>query len=143
MRTIVIILAILGINVLFTQCTKYEEVPVCHLSGMIVYSGSEHNYTGSLYTMYIDLDSDPDNGNHIKSFSGIMTEGELHYSYDIKDVDHGMYYVYIKFDSDIIDITKGTSHILFFGKDLMPSESPAAPNVQIKCPTVLDWEISK
>jgi len=126
------------INLLLTSCTEYEEVTDCNLSGTLTICGIDEDYSGRVFIMYIDVDTDPDNSNHIRTFTDIFPGGEFHYSYDISDVEPGIYYVYI-----LMDISKGFVNVGFYGEGLKPGSPPDAPNVEIKCRTVLDWEISR
>ena len=86
--------------------------------------------------MYIDVDTDPYNGNHVEALSDIFPGGEFHYSWDISGVEPGLYYVYI-----MMDLAKGYVNVGFYGDNLKPGSPPDVANVEIKCRTVLDWEI--
>lgn len=125
------------INIFFlTACTEYEEVLDCNMSGTVTEFGSNYLYAGRMFMMYIDVDTDPDNDNHVQRFEGIFPGGELHYSYDISDVEPGSYYIYM-----MIDLGKGFTNVGFYGAEPMPWDVPPSPNVYLKCRTVLDWEI--
>ncbi|MBN1387217.1 MAG: hypothetical protein JW965_02150 [Bacteroidales bacterium] len=138
MKTRLLLYASIIIHVfLFAGCTEYyEEVTDCNLSGTLTTCGPDQDYSGCTFIMYIDVDTDPDNGNHVKALSDIFTGGEFHYSYDISDVEPGIYYVYI-----MMDIAKGFLNVGFYDGGLKPGSPPDAPNVEIKCRTVLNWEI--
>jgi len=119
-----------------TACSEAEIEYDCNMSGIITAFGTDRIYSGGTYVVYVDVDSDPYNGNHVKSFEGVYIDGELHYSVNIRDVDPGFYFVYM-----MMDIGKGFVNVGFYGAEPMPWDAPLAPNVDLKCKTVLDWEI--
>ena len=119
-----------------TQCCKDDEE--CLITGTVSeYSqGYDLIYTGGTYIIYIDIDSDPDNINHVKSFAGIFPVAELQYSFDISDVPPGTYYIYM-----MMDLGQGFFNVGYYGADPMPWDIPVAPNAEVKCGAVFDWEI--
>ena len=119
-----------------TSCTEKEEQSDCNMSGTIKAFGTDEIASGGTYVVYVDIDCDPYNGNHVKSFEGTYIDGELHYSVSISDVAPGYYYVYM-----MMDVGRGMFNAGFYGADPMPWNEPVAPNVNLKCRTVLDWEI--
>ncbi|MDT8401082.1 MAG: hypothetical protein RQ743_05255 [Bacteroidales bacterium] len=120
----------------FTNCSEAEKEYDCNMSGTIRVFGTDKIFSGLPYIVYVDVDTDPYNGNHVKSFEGIYVEGELHYAINIRDVEEGFYYVYM-----MMDISKGLVNVGFYGADPISGETPPSPNVYLKCRTVLDWEI--
>lgn len=118
-----------------TRCCKEDNE--CLITGTV----SEHTdydlyYTGGTYIIYIDIDPVPDNINHVKTFAGIFPVAELQYSLDISDVPPGTYYIYM-----MLDLGQGFFNVGYYGADPMPWDIPAAPNAEVKCGAVFDWEI--
>ncbi|MBN1184881.1 MAG: hypothetical protein JXB49_21530 [Bacteroidales bacterium] len=118
-----------------TRCVKEDSE--CLMTGTV----SEHTdydlfYTGGIYIIYIDIDSDPDNINHVKTFAGVFPVAELKYSFDISDVPSGTYYIYM-----MMDLGQGFFNVGYYGADPMPWDIPATPNAQVECGAVFDWEI--
>lgn len=91
----------------------------------------------AVFIMYIDVDADPYNNNHVHYFTGTFKGHELHYSYDISDVEPGDYYVYF-----MLDLGEGFFNAGYYGAEPTPWDAPSSPNVQLKCRTVLDWQIA-
>lgn len=118
-----------------TQCTKKDDE--CLMTGTVSeYTYDDPVYTGGTYNIYIDIDTDPDNSNHVKKFAGTFPVAELEYSFDISDVPPGTYYIYM-----MMDLGQGFFNVGYFGADPMPWDVPGFPNAQVKCGAVFDWEI--
>ena len=127
---------LIAVSVLFlTRCAK--EKNDCLMTGTVSDYGGSDVYKGNTYIMYIDVDSDPDNLNHVKTFAGIFPVVKLQYSFDISDIPPGTYYVYMT-----MDFGDGVFYVVgYYGANPMPWDIPGAANAEVKCGAVLDWEI--
>jgi hypothetical protein len=106
------------------------------MSGTVTDLGSSQVYDGGIYIMFIDVDPDPYNDNHLKAFVGTFTESQIQYSVDISDVPEGTYYLHMT-----MDLGAGDFHVGYYGASPNPWDVPAEPNAEIKCGAVLDFNI--
>jgi hypothetical protein len=122
-------------------CSDDEDDPVipdgeCRMTGTVTALGDPLTYQGGTYVLYIDIDSDPDNANHEKSFTGTFPDSVLHYDYDISDVTPGTYYLHMT-----MDLGGGVFHVGYYGATPNPWDVPAAANADVFCDAVLDFDI--
>jgi hypothetical protein len=119
-----------------------DENPVppqgeCRMTGTVTTLGSDPLlYQGGAYVMYIDIDPDPTNANHVKSFTGTFPDSVLHYDVDISDVAPDTYYLHMT-----MDLGQDVFHVGYYGGDPMPWDVPSVANAQVFCDAVLDFDI--
>ena len=117
-------------------CCKTESDGECRISGTVTDLGSSEVYDGGTFIMFIDVDSEPYNDNHLKAFVGTFTGNQIQYSYDISDVPEGTYYLHMT-----MDLGAGDFHVGYYGASPNPWDVPEAPNAEIRCGAVLDFDI--
>jgi hypothetical protein len=108
----------------------------CMMGGIVTSLGGPGSYEGGTYIMYIDVDPDPDNRNHLKEFVGVFPEHQLHYNVDVSDVPAGTYYLHMT-----MDLGQGAFHVGYYGGDPNPWDIPPAANAEVRCGAVLDFNI--
>jgi hypothetical protein len=106
------------------------------MTGVVTPLGAPDEYEGGSYVMYIDVDPDPYNDNHLKEFVGIFPQDRLHYNIDVSDVPDGTYYLHMT-----MDVGQGPFHVGYYGALPNPWDVPAAANAEVKCGAVLDFNI--
>lgn len=142
-RTIKIVGTMLGIFLIAAiGCSEDDPVGVtnrgCKMSGTITDLGGSDVYAGGAYTLYIDADPDPDNGNHVKAFTDTFPAGgQLKYNVDISDVTPGTYYLHMT-----MDLGPGPFHVGYYGATPNPWDVPPSANAAVQCGAVLDFNIS-
>jgi hypothetical protein len=117
-------------------CCECESEGPCEISGTVTDLGSSQVYDGGIYIMFIDVDPDPYNDNHLKAFVGTFTGSQIQYSVDISDVPEGTYYLHMT-----MDLGAGDFHVGYYGASPDPWDVPGEPNAEIKCGAVLDFNI--
>jgi hypothetical protein len=110
----------------------------CHISGTISDYSASDTYSGYTYYLYIDTDTDATNSNHVKVFTGIWTGTQIQYQFDISDVTPGTYYLHMMME------TPDHGQIFsvgYYGGDPMPWDPPAAPNADVDCGAVFNFQV--
>lgn len=125
----------------FVAACSDDDDPVttpkaCRMTGTVTALGDPLTYQGGTYVMYIDVDADPNNANHQKSFTGTFPDSVLHYDVDISDVTPGTYYLHMT-----MDLGGGVFHVGYYGATPNPWDIPAAANADVFCDAVLDFDI--
>jgi hypothetical protein len=109
----------------------------CRMTGTVTTIGGDPlQYRGGTYVLYIDVDSEPDNANHAKSFTGTFPDSVLQYDVDISDVSPGTYYLHMTMDTG-----GGVFHVGYYGATPNPWDVPPLPNADVFCDAVLDFDI--
>lgn len=122
-------------------CTK--EDPECLMTVKVKeFSGSSDctsYYNGLNYIIYIDIDSVYNNCNHIKSIAGVFPDQLLDYTFDISDIQPDYYYIYMR----LVDFYGSNDSWLagIYGTGPRDWTFPAAPNAEVKCGAIFEWEI--
>lgn len=123
-----------------SSCSDDEDpvitVSGCRMTGTVISLGDPLGYQGGTYVLYIDVDSDPANANHAKSFTGTFPDSQLYYDVDISDVSPDTYYLHMT-----MDMGGGVFHVGYYGATPNPWNVPAAANADVFCDAVLDFDI--
>lgn len=129
-----------AICMLFLTDCKKEDDDGCYLTGTVSDYDDSDIYEGNLYIIFIDVDADSENDNHIKMLLGTWHGTEIQYSIDISDVTPGSYYLYMTMN---FSGTPAGSYYLvgYYGGAPWPWDPPAAANVEVKCSAAYDFEV--
>lgn len=124
---------------LLTECSKDDD-DGCYLTGIVSDYGGTAEYEDNLYIIFIDVDADSENDNHVKMLLGTWHGTAIQYSIDISDVTPGMYYLYMTMN--FAGSPAGTYTLVgYYGGNPMPWDPPATANVEVKCGASYDFEV--
>ena len=85
---------LIAISMLFLTDCKKDDDDDCYLTGTVSDYGGSDIYEGNLYIIFIDVDGDPENDNHVKMLLGTWHGTAIPYSIDISDVTYLVDYLF-------------------------------------------------
>ncbi len=134
------LLTSLVILLVLASCSEDEDTTIpesgCRMTGTVTALGDPLTYQDGLYVLYIDVDADPNNANHVKSFTGVFPDSQMFYDVDISDVSPDTYFFHMT-----MDLGGGVVHVGYYGATPNPWNTPAAANADVFCDAILDFDI--